>query len=392
MLNATVEGSNGNTPNASGRENRGDSLIGWGIAATTASKVTTAGPRLSSKEIKDVVAALRVSADEAVDHVQRITQLEAAAGLRNSPVLVVDRATWAQATIESFRTMLSPSLRRLWDAKGDTMSAGSLAVSSAVSGTELGVITGFLSGNVLGQFDPFSGTNGRLLLVAPNIVTIERELVVEPADFRLWVCLHEQTHRVQFAAAPWLQGHLQENIEKLTGGLLDSPDDLVDRLKNAARVATEVFKGRNSLSPSSASSSKSGEVLPSQSTLMSALQTPEERAVLSHVTAVMSLLEGHANVVMDAIDASIVPSVKTIRRRFDDRGKNRTSLEKFIRRVLGLDAKMRQYQDGQKFVQHAVDAMGMDGFNVVWAGPENLPTEHELHNPQEWVERMRAAS
>lgn len=382
MLNATVESSNGNTSNAAGPVNRGESLIGWGVANTTAAKVSTAGPKLSSREIQDVVSALRLAADEAVDHVQRITGLEAAAGLRNSPVLVVDRATWAQATIESFRTMLSPALQRLWEAKGHTMSPGSVAVSSAVSGGELGVITGFLSANVLGQFDPFAGEHGRLLLVAPNIVTIERDLVVDPADFRLWVCLHEQTHRVQFAAAPWLQGHLQENINKLTSGLLDSPDALSSRLKNAAAVASEALKGRKS--------SAGADELPSQGSLMAAIQTPEERAVLSHVTAVMSLLEGHANVVMDAIDASVVPSVKTIRRRFDDRGKNRTSVEKFIRRVLGMDAKMRQYQDGQKFVQHAVDELGMDGFNVVWSGPENLPTEHELHNPQEWVERMRS--
>lgn len=361
---------------------RGDSLVGWGVAATTASKVSTAGPKLSVREIQDVVSALRTAADEAVDHVQRITQLEAAAGLRNSPVLVVDRATWSKATIESFKSMLTPTLRRLWDAKGHTMSSASTAVSAAVSGTELGVITGFLSANVLGQFDPFAGRHGRLLLVAPNIVTIERELMVEPSDFRLWVCLHEQTHRVQFAAAPWLQGHLQENITQLTAGMLDSQDALADRLKNAAKVASEAFKGRKSGSDS--------EELPSQSTLMSAIQTPEERAILSHVTAVMSLLEGHANVVMDAIDASIVPSVKTIRRRFDDRGRNRSSLENFVRRLLGLDAKMRQYRDGQIFVEYAVKELGMSGFNVVWEGPENLPTEHELHHPQEWVERMRS--
>jgi putative hydrolase len=102
----------------------------------------------------------------------------------------------------------------------------------------------------------------------------------------------------------------------------------------------------------------------------------------------MSLLEGHANVVMDAVDSSIVPSVKTIRQRFNDRGKDRGIIEKFIRNLLGLDAKMRQYTDGAKFVREVVEVGGMEGFNRVWNSAENLPTEEEIHNSKLWLERM----
>lgn len=109
---------------------------------------------------------------------------------------------------------------------------------------------------------------------------------------------------------------------------------------------------------------------------------------MSHLTAVMSLLEGHANVVMDAVDSSIVPSVKTIRRRFDDRGRHRSPLQKLIRRLLQLDAKAAQYRDGQKFTGHIVERIGMDRFNIIWDAPEHLPSEDEIHHPEAWLDRM----
>ena len=236
------------------------------------------------------------------------------------------------------------------------------------------------------RYDPFASlapatagtpattaTGGRLLLVAPNIITIERELKVDTSDFRLWVCLHEQTHRVQFAAAPWLRHHMLEQIEKLGGLLVGETQNIGDRL-----VAATKQLGSKRKDPDA----------PSRGGILDLLQDPEQKAALSHVTAVMSLLEGHANVVMDAVDTTIVPTVKTIRQRFNGRGKDRGALEKFIRNLMGLDAKMRQYSDGAKFVREVVALAGMDGFNNVWARAENLPTEKEIHNARLWVDRM----
>ena len=116
--------------------------------------------------------------------------------------------------------------------------------------------------------------------------------------------------------------------------------------------------------------------------------TAKARKIASELTAIMSLLEGHANVVMDAVDAQIVPTVKTIRRRFNRRSSTQKFLTKLIYRLLGMNKKMAQYRDGQKFVQHIVDAVGMERFNVVWARPENLPTEREIHNPDAWIKRV----
>ena len=366
-------------------------LINWDAAGSTAERLVRPGPKLKAGQIDTVVEDLRLKADDSVEHVYRITGLEAARDLRDSTVLIVDRGTWARANVQSFEGLLTPAMERLVASQEDKMSPAAIAVGGRTAGVELGGILAFLSSKVLGQYDPFAGllgegpSGGRLLIVAPNIVEIERELSVEPADFRLWVCLHEQTHRVQFAAAPWLRDHLQETIAEMTGGLMDSPGGLAERLKAAGQDALSSLTKKSENAGTTPESSAAAQ---SSVGLLSALQDPEGRALMSHLTAVMSLLEGHANVVMDAVDSSIVPTVKTIRQRFNARGGNRGVIETWMRRFLGLEAKMRQYRDGQRFVGAVVQKIGMDGFNVVWERVENLPTEHEIHHPQEWIDRV----
>ena len=371
-------------------------LINWDVAGGTAARLAGPGPKLTAGQVEHVVEDLRAKADASVEHVHRITGLEAARDLRDSTVLVVDRGTWAHANVQSFQALLAPAMEKLVAAQAGKMSPAAVAVGGGAAGVELGGILAFLSSKVLGQYDPFAGlgtggaagagpSGGRLLIVAPNVVEIERELHVEPEDFRLWVCLHEQTHRVQFAAAPWLRGHLQETIAQMTGGLLDTEGGLAGRLKSAAEGAMSALgRGRRDQGTTAGPGPGAG----SSTGLLAVLQDPEGQALLSHLTAVMSLLEGHANVVMDAVDASIVPTVKTIRQRFNARGGNRGPVETWIRRFLGLEAKMRQYRDGQHFVDAVVREIGMDGFNAVWERVGNLPTEHEIHHPREWIDRV----
>ena len=365
-------------------------LVNWDLAAGTAATLVSAGPKMPAHEIRAAVADLRTRADEAVTHVHRITGLEAARDLRDSEVLVVDRASWAKANSRSFAALMNPALENLARTHPEQLTGANTALSGTLTGAQLGAVLAFLSSKVLGQYDPFAAqtpggpAGGRLLLVAPNIITLERELNVDPADFRLWVCLHEQTHRVQFAAAPWLRGHMVEQIGLLTNGLMDKAQTLSERLGQAAKTLASA-EGREALTERK---DNDGGAPKRPLDFMSLLQDPEDKARMSHLTAVMSLLEGHANVVMDAVDAGIVPSVKTIRQRFNARGKSHGWLERFFRQIMGLDAKMRQYKDGSEFVRFVVDRAGMDGFNRVWEGPDNLPTEAEIHNPSLWMTRM----
>jgi coenzyme F420 biosynthesis associated uncharacterized protein len=368
-------------PSAQTLSNPAPSLINWDLAASAAARLAPAGPVLSQAAIGEAVESLRRLADASVEHVHEITGLEAARDLRDSNVLVVDRASWAKANTQSFAVMLKPAMEKMLENRRGALSPAAASVSGAVTGSQLGAVLAFLSSKVLGQYDPFAAlaegstvpSGGRLLLVAPNIVSVERELNVAPEDFRLWVCLHEQTHRVQFAAAPWLRHHMLAQIDDLSGHLLGNVDSLMERATAAARSLKDRSGNGNT---------------PGRGAILDLLQDPEEKAAISHLTAVMSLLEGHANVVMDAVDASIVPSVKTIRQRFNDRGKDRGVVEKFIRSLLGLDAKMRQYSDGARFVRAVVDVAGMEGFNRVWESADHLPTEPEIHDAKLWLERM----
>jgi coenzyme F420 biosynthesis associated uncharacterized protein len=229
----------------------------------------------------------------------------------------------------------------------------------------VGGLLGFMSSRVLGQFDPFHEPSGRLLLVAPNVVHVERELDVDPTDFRLWVCLHEETHRVQFTAVPWMRDHLFAEI----GGLAETiePQRMLD---DGLRRISEALKGGG------------------KGSLIDLMGTPEQKAILDRVTAVMSLLEGHADVVMDGVGPEVIPTVGTIRRRFDERRKGVGSLDRVLRKLLGFDAKMAQYRDGARFVRAVVDKVGMSEFNAVWAAPENLPSRAEIDDPDAWVARV----
>jgi coenzyme F420 biosynthesis associated uncharacterized protein len=336
------------------------SMVDWDLAVSLGSRIAGDGPAVTPAEAETAVAALRGYADRSTRLVRDFTGLEA--DERTAPVLVVDRPGWVQANADGFATVLGPVIDRLSEKKG-APSGLALAVGSRVTGTEVGLLLGFLASKVLGQFDPFHEPSGRLLLVAPNIVHVERELRCDPADFRLWVCLHEETHRVQFTAVPWMREHLFAEMTALAETV--EPSSLLD--DGLKRVSQAVRGGGN---------------------LLEALGTPEQREILDRVTGVMSLLEGHADVVMDGVGPEVIPSVAEIRRKFNERRKGVGTLDRLLRRLLGLDAKMAQYRDGARFVRGVVDKTGMADFNAVWERPENLPTKAEIADPSAWVSRV----
>ncbi|QSR29458.1 coenzyme F420 biosynthesis-associated protein [Nocardioides sp. S5] len=335
-------------------------LVDWDFAVTVGSKVAGPGPEVSAAEAAAAVLELREGAARSTPLVREFTGLHAVAA--TAPVLVVDRAGWLRANADGFATILAPIVDKLTEKKGPP-SAIAEAIGSRVTGAEVGLMLGFLGSKVLGQFDPFFAPHGRLLLVAPNIVHVERELSADPTDFRLWVCLHEETHRVQFTANPWLGDHLLAQMHAVAETI--EPSALLEGLR---RGAESIRSGNGSV--------------------LDLVSSPEQKEILDRVTGVMSLLEGHADVVMDGVGPSVIPSVAEIRKKFNQRRKGAGSLDKLLRRLLGLDAKMAQYRDGAVFVRHVVDKVGMEQFNAVWTGPETLPSKAEITDPDAWVARV----
>ena len=351
-------------------------MVDWDLAVSAAARLAGPGPTITRPEAEAVVAELRADADRSTGLVREFTGLEATD--RTAPILVVDRTGWIQANADGFEDVIGPLIEKLQSRRG-APNAVAEAVGSKVTGLEVGGLLGFMSSKVLGQFDPFySGPGldggapaaGRLLLVAPNIVHVENELGVDPTDFRLWVCLHEETHRVQFTAVPWMTEHIHGEIDRLVGAVDLDPAKVAGMLGEALKRVGDVVRGDDDVS------------------LMDLFSTSEQRVVMDRLTGVMSLLEGHADVVMDGVGPKVIPSVDEIRRKFNQRRKGAGYLDRLLRRLLGLDAKMAQYRDGATFVRAAVDAVGMDGFNAVWAGPENLPTKAEIGDPAAWVRRV----
>ena len=351
-------------------------MVDWDLAVSAAARLAGPGPTITRPEAEAVVAELRADADRSTGLVREFTGLEATD--RTAPILVVDRTGWIQANADGFEDVIGPLIEKLQSRRG-APNAVAEAVGSKVTGLEVGGLLGFMSSKVLGQFDPFySGPGldggapaaGRLLLVAPNIVHVENELGVDPTDFRLWVCLHEETHRVQFTAVPWMTEHIHGEIDRLVGAVDLDPAKVAGMLGEALKRVGDVVRGDDDVS------------------LMDLFSTSEQRVVMDRLTGVMSLLEGHADVVMDGVGPKVIPSVDEIRRKFNQRRKGAGYLDRLLRRLLGLDAKMAQYRDGAAFVRAAVDAVGMDGFNAVWAGPENLPTKAEIGDPAAWVRRV----
>jgi coenzyme F420 biosynthesis associated uncharacterized protein len=346
-------------------------MIDWDLAVSAAARMAGQGPQISRTEADEVVAELRAGAARSTPLVSDYTGLVADAD--TAPVLVVDRRGWIEANADGFAHVIGPVIERIQEKRGVPVGGLTEAVGSRVTGLEVGTLLGFLAGKVLGQFDAFHeapGEAGRLLLVAPNIVHAERELDADPSDFRLWVCLHEETHRVQFTAVPWMRDHLQAQVDTLVEGVDVDPAKVAAMLGDALRRVGDLVSGRG------------------ETSLIDLFATPAQREVIDRVTGVMSLLEGHADVVMDGVGPEVIPTVDEIRRRFNKRRKGAGSLDRLARRLLGLDAKMAQYRDGAHFVRTVVKRVGMDGFNKVWVEPANLPSKAEIEDPKAWLRRV----
>ncbi|MFJ3518651.1 MULTISPECIES: zinc-dependent metalloprotease [unclassified Streptomyces] len=366
----------------------GAEMVDWNLAVATATRLVRPGPEVTRDEARAVVAELRRHARTSERHVREFTRMiPEGASVPDTPVLVVDRAGWVKANVAGFRELLQPLLGKMQDRRAGAPGGAVLgAVGGKVTGVELGMLLSFLASRVLGQYETFapvsrdlpaSAAGGRLLLVAPNIVHVERELEVHPHDFRLWVCLHEETHRTQFTAVPWLRAHLEGEIQTFLGATEVDPTTVLERLREAAQ--------------SFAGARPDAERGDEGRSLVELVQTPEQREILARLTAVMSLLEGHADFVMDGVGPQVVPSVAEIREKFQQRRASGAGrLDAVLRKLLGLDAKLRQYRDGERFVRAVVGQVGMDGFNRVWTSPNTLPTKAEIDRPADWVARVHS--
>lgn len=353
--------------------------IDWELAGRWAGRLASPGPTPSREELVAVVARLRAAAERARPLARRAARLSgalAAAGRadQRAEVLVVDRPGWAVAAARSFEGLVPASLTgpapgssRSW---AHRLRAPAAQVKGAPGTAQVAGLLALLSSRVLGQFDPFAVTGppgGRLVLVAPNVLRIGHGLSADADDFALWVCVHEQTHALQFAAAPWLADHLRTEVGALVQDLARSAGD---ELAAAIEGALRAVRGNDELG------------------LLGAVLDEGQRGRVDRITAVMSLLEGHADVTMDAVGPRAIPSVRRLRTRFEARRRRATGIDRVLRRLLGMDAKLAQYRRGAAFVREVRTEAGRMALDPVWTGPELLPTPREIADPLAWVRRV----
>jgi len=363
-------------------------LVDWDLATATAIRLAPRGPSVTRSDAFNAVRQLRRLAIEAEDHVAAFTGM--AAGHAHEPANVVERSGWIEGNVGGFQVVMAPLLEKLVAKQAGKFGAPLVtAVGSRAAGMQIGLLLAYLSGKILGQYELFlppdegRTPDGRLTLVAPNIVAAERQLGADPRDFRLWVCVHEVTHRTQFTAVPWLRDHVRAEIGAfLAASDLDSAE-LLRRLRSVGDAVRDNVRrhGAQDGNPSTAAPAD----LP---TLLEAVQTPEQRAILNRLTAVMTLLEGHGEYVMNGVGPSVIPSVEEIGRKFSERRRGQNPADRLVRKLFGLDMKAKQYAEGATFVRAVVEHVGMASFNRVWTSPNTLPNRVEIADPALWMKRV----
>jgi len=342
--------------------------VDWEFAKTTGRTLVPAGPTVSRAEAEAEVAAIRAAARTAREPVAATAQLQTPPEAPDA--LIVDRATWITVNADSMSAMLDPTFDAMIAKRGgNPPGATAQAFGGKVTGAEAGALLAFMASKVLGQYDLAPGGTPALLLVAPNILSVATELGVDREDFRKWVCMHEETHRVQFTANPWLREHLIEQARALAVDLAPDPERLQEIAGRVAEKLPDLFREGST-------------------GLADLFTTPEQREKLAGITAVMSLLEGHADVVMDDVGPAHIPTVAHIRAKFSERRRGAGAPDRLLRRLLGLEAKMRQYRDGAVFVRGVQEEVGVEGFNAIWTSPDTLPLPREIEEPAAWVRRV----
>ena len=318
-------------------------------------------------------------------------RVEATTGLRSlrgpAEVRILDRPDWIRANITSMRNLIDPVLTRWLDttsggtgAPGRRLTGALGTVSAQVAGCELGLMLGWMSARVLGQYDLLVGDvdgpvgNGdAVYLVGPNLTGLEERFGFDPDQFRLWVTLHELTHRAQFTGVPWMREHFVGLVHRT----LDLADPDPARILAALRDAVQNRGEANQRL-------RDGGVV-------AMVSSPEQQAVFRRVAGLMSLLEGHGDVVMDRAGADLIPSAERFSRVLSERRRRSNPMARFVQRLIGLEGKMNQYAAGERFIA-AIEAVGGErAVDRCWEHPDHLPTLEEVRDPQRWLARMEPA-
>jgi coenzyme F420 biosynthesis associated uncharacterized protein len=350
--------------------------VDWHLAERVAVRAAGREPFAESYLAHSLQRDFEDATAEAEELVAQATGLRPQSGPARARV--TDRAGWVHANVRSFQRILRPITEKLGDRMGSSPAS---TVTRKIGGVEVGVLLGWMSGRVLGQYDmlvvedPEDATpedQDLVYYVGPNVLALEKRFAFPPSEFRLWLALHEVTHRAQFTGVPWLRGHYLGLVERTLGSVDPDPRRFLDAL---VRVVDDLRSGRRPLEDGG---------------LVTLLATPEQRSVLDQIGGLMSLLEGHGDITMDRAGADRIPSAHRFAKVLRERRATANPASKLLQRLIGLEAKINQYAQGERFIEE-VERLGggPDALDPAWRGASWLPTLAEIREPEEWLDRVR---
>ena len=338
-------------------------LADWTTAVDIGRRVSGPGVPVPSIERARLREDLAELVPHAEDLIRGFTDMEVT-GFRSRP-WVMARSEWIRANLNGLQRLLDPLAERILDGRPDRA-----AYKRKALGAQAGILMGYVARKVLGQYDVFlpPDDEGLLYFVGPNVIEVERRFSLPPRDFRLWIAIHEVTHRVQFGSATWLQGHLSGLVNEYLDSVQLDSHEMITQLRRAAEEAKAGGEWRG----------MGGVFL---------LLTPEQREMFMRMQALMSLLEGHASFVMNEVARDHVADVDRMRRSLSAR-RRASSVERGFQKAIGFEQKIRQYDTGERFVRAIVERAGMSAFNLVWRSAGDLPTLQEIGEPERWLARI----
>jgi len=292
-----------------------------------------------------------------------------------SRIYVVDRREWLEANFASFAVIFAPveELYERLGARQGGLGAALGQINGKIIGAQMGLLLGFLARRVLGQYDlsllsPDPEVRGALYFVEPNIARVQGQLGLSDEDFRLWIALHEVTHVFEFEAYPWVRDYFNSLLRQFLGQLTDQLAAMgVGLPQLIGRLVSQQRAGQH---------------------WIERMLTPEQQRIFDQLQALMSLVEGYSNHIMNAIGGQLLPSFHMIEERVQQRQANKPLIEELFNRITGMDLKLAQYKQGEAFVNAVAAARGVAFVNRVWERPEHLPTMAEIREPQRWIARM----
>jgi coenzyme F420 biosynthesis associated uncharacterized protein len=345
--------------------------VDWDLAERVAVRAAGTDPFHRSYHADSLVADFDELTTRAEEQVAAATGLRSLAGPARARV--DDRGDWIRANIASFQRLMRPVTNRLEEKMGSGLAA---PVARRVAGAEVGALLGWMSGRVLGQYDLLviededPDEQDLVHYVGPNILALEKKFAFPPREFRQWLALHEVTHRMQFTGIPWMREHFLGLVDGMVSAVDEDPKQLLDAV---TRAAEQIRNGTNPLD---------------EGGLAAVFSTSSQRDLLEHIGGLMSLLEGHGDVTMDRAGADQIPNAVRFGQVLRQRRQKANPAIRLLQKLIGLEAKLKQYEQGERFIEAVEEVGGEKQLDRAWEDPANLPTMSEIRDPQSWLDRV----